>query len=94
MVDEAHQVQASGQCPYLGDLRMGLGFGTNSESFHYPSADGYGWGGTGGSVGWMDTRLGYSFSYAPNNFLADPHLDNRVERLRTAMRQIAADLPS
>ena len=92
LVDEAHRVHAHGQCPYLGDLRMGLGFGTNSESFHYPSADGYGWGGSGGSVGWMDTRLGYSFSYAPNNFLADPHLDDRVERLRSAMRGIAADL--
>ncbi len=94
MVDESHRVQAEGQCPYLGHLRMGLGFGTNSESFHYPSPDGYGWGGTGGSVGWMDTRLGYSFSYAPNNFLADPHLDNRVERLRSAMREVAASLPS
>jgi hypothetical protein len=31
--------------------------------------------------------------YAPNNFLADPHLDKRVEGLRAAMRQVAADLP-
>ncbi len=92
LVGEAHREQARGQCPYLGDLRMGLGFGTNSESFHYPSAHGYGWGGSGGSVGWMDTRLGYSFSYAPNRFLADPHLDNRVERLRSAMREVAADI--
>ena len=94
LVGESHREQARGPCPYLGDLRMGLGFGLNSESFHYPSDDGYGWGGSGGSVGWMDARLGYSFSYAPNNFLSDPHLDDRVDRLRTAMREIAAGLPS
>ncbi len=94
LVAESYREQAHGRCPYLGELRMGLGFGRNSESFHYPSADGYGWGGTGGSVGWMDTRLGYSFAYAPSNFLADPHLDKRVERLRAAMREVAADLPS
>jgi hypothetical protein len=40
----------------------------------------------------MDTRLGYSFSYAPNNCLLDPHLDHRVERLRSAMPRVAADL--
>ena len=94
LVAESYREQAHGHCPYLGEIRLGLGFGLNSVSFHYPSDDGYGWGGTGGSVGWMDTRLGYSFSYAPNNFLADPHLDKRVERLRAAMREVAADLPS
>jgi CubicO group peptidase (beta-lactamase class C family) len=61
MVDEACREQAYGQCPYLGWMRLGLGFGLDGRGFNYPSPDGYGWGGAGGSCGWMDTRLGYSF---------------------------------
>ncbi len=94
MVDEAYREQAYGQCPYLGWMRLGLGFGLDGRGFNYPSPDGYGWGGAGGSCGWMDTRIGYSFGYAPNNFGGLPNLDNRNDRLKTAMRAIAADLSS
>jgi CubicO group peptidase (beta-lactamase class C family) len=94
MIDEAYREHAYGQCPYLGWMRLGLGFGLNGRGFSYPSPDGYGWGGAGGSVGWMDTRRGYSFGYAPNNFGAPPHLDNRNARLKTALKAIMADLPS
>jgi CubicO group peptidase (beta-lactamase class C family) len=94
LVDEAYREQAYGQCPYLGWMRLGLGFGLDGRGFSYPSADGYGWGGAGGSCGWMDTRRGYSFGYAPNNFGADPHLDARNARLKSALKAIVADLSS
>lgn len=92
MVDEAYREQAYGQCPYLGWMRLGLGFGLDGRGFNYPSPDGYGWGGAGGSCGWMDTRLGYSFGYAPNNFGAAPHLDKRNGRLKAALSEVVADL--
>ena len=94
LVDEAYREQAYGECPYLGPFRVGLGFGLDGRGFNYPSADGYGWGGAGGSSGWMDTRLGYSFGYAPNNFGGLPHLDDRNERLKGALRAVVADLSS
>jgi CubicO group peptidase (beta-lactamase class C family) len=93
MVDAAWREQAYGECPYLSWIRLGLGFGLNGKDFqYYPSPDGYGWGGHGGSIGWMDTRLGYSVGYAPNHFLTDPHLDSRVERISNAMRAALAEL--
>jgi len=94
MVDEAYREHAYGQCPYLGWMRLGLGFGLDGHGFSYPSPDCYGWGGAGGSVGWIDTRRGYSFGYAPNNFGLPPHLDIRNARLKEALRAVLADLPS
>jgi CubicO group peptidase (beta-lactamase class C family) len=94
MVDESYREQAYGDCPYLGPFRVGLGFGLDGRGFHYPTPDGYGWGGAGGSCGWMDTRRGYSFGYAPNNFGPPPYLDRRSARLGSALRAIMADLSS
>ena len=94
LVDEAYREHAYGECPTLGWIRLGLGFGLNGRGFNYPSADGYGWGGAGGSVGWIDTRLGYSFGYAPNNFGNLPHLDQRNARLKSALMAVVADLSS
>jgi CubicO group peptidase (beta-lactamase class C family) len=94
LVNASWQEHACGECPYLGQLRLGLGVGLNGTDFiWYPSSDGYGWGGYGGSIGWMDTRLAYSIGYAPNNFVTpDPPLDKRAPRLSKAMRAALADL--
>ena len=94
MVDQVYREQAYGECPYLGPFRVGLGYGLDGRGFSYPSPDGYGWGGAGGSAGWMDTRRGYSFGYAPNNFGGLPTVDDRNARLKAALRAVVADLSS
>jgi CubicO group peptidase (beta-lactamase class C family) len=93
LVEEARREQVVGECPHLGRTRLGLGFGLIGPGFpYYPSPEGYGWGGFGGSVGWMDTRLNYSLGYAPNNFFGDPDIDARVTCLSKAMRTALAEL--
>jgi len=71
--------QAYAQCPYLGWLRMGLGFGIHSKEFPAPSPTSMHWGGFGGSIGIMDPRAGISFGYAPNNFVVPAVTDGQIE---------------
>jgi CubicO group peptidase (beta-lactamase class C family) len=92
IVHEVWQERAWGECPYLGWLKMGLGFGLSSPYFVQPSPNAYGWGGTGGSFGVLDTTLGYALGYAPNNFALDRLTDPRVDRLYRAMATVAKAL--
>ena len=78
IIGEASREQAYGQCPYLGWVKFGLGFGLHSKEFPAPSETCIGWGGVGGSWAIADPRVGVSLGYAPNNWdldrLADPRL--------------------
>ncbi len=89
---DACRAQARGDCPYLGSANFGLGFGLNSPGFRYPSADGCGWGGAGGSRVVLDPKLGYSFGYTPNKMDEDAIRDHRVARLSDAVAAVVAGL--
>jgi CubicO group peptidase (beta-lactamase class C family) len=71
--------QAYGQCPYLGWIKLGLGFGIDSKEFPAPSPTSMHWGGFGGSMGVMDPRTGVSFGYAPNNFVVPSVTNGQLE---------------
>ena len=68
MVEEAGRGQAHEECPYLGWVNFGLGFGCDSPEFHLACPTTFGWGGVGGSWGLVDPRAGVSLGYAPNNW--------------------------
>jgi CubicO group peptidase (beta-lactamase class C family) len=89
---EACREQASGVCPYLGSASFGLGFGLNSRGFRYPSTDGCGWGGAGGSRVILDPKLGYSFGYTPNKMDEDALRDHRVAHINDALAAVVAEL--
>jgi CubicO group peptidase (beta-lactamase class C family) len=67
-VEEAATEQAYGECPYLGVVKFGLGFGLDSKEFPAASPTTFGWGGVGGSWALADSRTGVSLGYAPNNW--------------------------
>jgi CubicO group peptidase (beta-lactamase class C family) len=93
LVREAWREQSWGECPYLGWIKFGLGFGLDSTAFRQPSRNGFSWGGVGGSICVMDETLGYSLGYAPNNWAVWAHrADPRPERLYRAMANVAERL--
>jgi CubicO group peptidase (beta-lactamase class C family) len=71
-IAEATKEQAYGECPYLGVVKFGLGFGLDSREFRMPTPTTFGWGGTGGSWALADSRTGVSLGYAPNNWDVPP----------------------
>ena len=68
MVEEAGRGQAYEECPYLGWVNFGLGFGCDSPKYHLACPTTFGWGGVGGSWALMDPKAGVSLGYAPNNW--------------------------
>lgn len=100
IIAEAGKTQVYGQCPYLGWIRMGLILGLDSKEFPAPSATTMHWGGYGGSWAAMDPKVGFSFAFAQNHWIAPPHdaeqmsadLDPRGARLMAALTRILADL--
>ncbi len=93
MVEEASREQVFGVCPYLGPLRLGLGFGLYSEFFPAVSPTAFHWGGYGGSWALMDTKTGVSLGYAPNNFVTDPEaVGPRQQAFSDALERILPDL--
>jgi CubicO group peptidase (beta-lactamase class C family) len=73
---EATRTQASGPDRVMGfDAAWGLGFGVD--------ADGYGMGGTGGSVGWASTAGGYAYGFV-TSVLGSGH--ERSDRVENALR--------
>ncbi|HXQ10814.1 MAG TPA: serine hydrolase domain-containing protein [Caulobacteraceae bacterium] len=87
LVDEATHEQVFAPDPFFGMLRMGLGFGLDSEGFPAPSPTAFHWGGSGGSLQCGDQRTGLSFGYVTNNFIitAEPFAERRFDRLWTAL---------
>ena len=87
-----------GPDPYLGMIRLGLGFGLHSQEFPAPTPTSMHWGGYGGSWCWMDPASGLSLGYAPNNWtLPDTStgqiaLDARAPRVLSALTAISAAL--
>ena len=101
IIAEASKEQVYAQCPYLGWLRLGLGFGLHSKEFPAPSPTTLQWGGAGGSWAFMDPEPAVSAGYAPNNWhLPPPDLsqvdlgesDPRLRRLTAAMAAVLARL--
>lgn len=85
--------QAHGECPLLGGVAFGLGFGLSSDTFKYPSPTTHGWGGFGGSWALMDPATGVSLGYAPNNFsIYGFRIDPRLARIGPALSEVLADL--
>jgi CubicO group peptidase (beta-lactamase class C family) len=92
ILDEATTEQVYGEDPYLGVIRLGLGFGLQSEGFPTPTATTFHWGGYGGSFCMMDKASTFSCGYAMNNFvepddtmLADPRAVHWIEALNEVM---------
>jgi CubicO group peptidase (beta-lactamase class C family) len=68
IVAEAGRGQVYEECPYLGWVSFGLGFGCDSEKFPLATPTMFGWGGVGGSWAMVDPKAGVSLGYAPNNW--------------------------
>lgn len=91
---------AYGQCPYIGWMRLGLGFGIDSKEFPVPTPTTMHWGGFGGSVGLMDPATQFSFGYAPNNWVVPDvssgqlAVDTRPMRFLAALMQLMPQLAS
>lgn len=80
-IAQASSEQIYAKDPYLGGwVRLGLGFGLNSNEFRAPSPTAFHWGGMGGSFGIMDPGNRISCGYAMNN-LVDGAFDRRSRRL-------------
>lgn len=92
----AGQEHACGLDPYIGEIRLGLGFGLDSPEFPAPTPTSMHWGGYGGSWGFMDPASGLSLGCAPNNWRVPetPHtqlaLDGRLGRIIAALVEISA----
>ncbi len=94
----AGQEHAYGPDPYLGVMRLGLGFGIDSKEFPATTPTSMHWGGYGGSGASMDPASGLSFGYAPNNWTVPEvpegqlALDRRLVRFFDAFKEVAAGL--
>jgi CubicO group peptidase (beta-lactamase class C family) len=89
---------AYGPCAYLGPLRLGLGFGLDSDEFPAPSPTSMHWGGFGGSGGFMDPKAAFSSGYTPNNWVLPDissgqfAIDRRVARFWGALSRLLPTL--
>ena len=82
--------QAYGPDPYLGHIRLGLGFGLDSKEFPAPTPTSLHWGGFGGSFGLMDPRAHVSLGYAPNNWVVPQFADGQIAPDRRLLRVFEA----
>jgi CubicO group peptidase (beta-lactamase class C family) len=89
---EAAREQIYAECPVLGWVRFGLGFGLHSKEFPAPSPTTLQWGGWGGSVGMMDPAAKFSYGYATNHHVVGPLDDARRVRLRQALGEVITRL--
>lgn len=65
-VAEAGREQSFKDDPFIGPVRLGLGFGIHHDGFPTPTPSTMHWGGFGGSLATMDPATGLSFAYVPN----------------------------
>jgi CubicO group peptidase (beta-lactamase class C family) len=88
---------AYGECPYIGPIRLGLGFGIDSKEFRAPTPTCMHWGGFGGSLGVMDPKAGVSLGYAPNNWVPPDTSSGKIAidlRLARFLDTLAGLLPT
>ncbi len=91
ILKEATTEQVHEQEPFLGELRLGLGFGLDSPGFRSPTPDSFHWGGHGGSWCFMDPSRRLAGAYVMNcalmpnleNGFSDPRLERYFARFRT-----------
>jgi CubicO group peptidase (beta-lactamase class C family) len=97
-VAEAASEQSFLEDRVVGPLRIGLGFGLDSEYFLGPTRNSMHWGGYGGSLIGADPTLGLSVGFAPNRLLPEPDPEQlsggagRLITLISTIREIADDL--
>jgi len=65
-------------CPVVGDIVFGLGFGLDGPGFKMPTPDCCGWGGYGGSWLLIDPVNEVSMAYAMNLLLMDNDFSDEV----------------
>ena len=101
VIADAGKQQVYAKCPYLGWLRLGLGFGIDSKEFPAPSPTTLHWGGAGGSWAFMDPKPAVSAGYTPNNWILPPRditqvksgeNDPRLRRIMAAMAEVLRKL--
>jgi CubicO group peptidase (beta-lactamase class C family) len=94
----AGREHAYGHDPYLGMMRLGLGFGIDHADFPATTPTSLHWGGYGGSGASMDPACGVSFGYTPNNWTVPEvpegqlALDQRLVRFFDAFREVVAGI--
>ena len=95
-VDEAVRPQIYAEDPFFGWIRLGLGFGLDSEGFRAPTPTCAHWGGYGGSFALMDPATGISCGYAMNNLIVIPgqlmREQPRHQRLWQALGEVIGGL--
>jgi CubicO group peptidase (beta-lactamase class C family) len=69
IVTEAAREQSFEHDEMLGPLRLGLGFGLDSDGFPAPTPTALHWGGYGGSFLTMDPATGISCGFAPSQLM-------------------------
>ncbi len=77
IIDEAANEQSHAEDELLGWIRLGLGFGLDSEHLRAPTPTTIHWGGYGGSFLTMDPATGIACGFAQNQLLiGDGHRDD------------------
>jgi CubicO group peptidase (beta-lactamase class C family) len=94
LVDEASREQVFAREPFFGPLRMGLGFGLDSEGMPAATPTTFHWGGQGGSLISADQATGIGFGYAMNAFYLGLDLleHPRFLRLWSALGEVTSGL--
>jgi CubicO group peptidase (beta-lactamase class C family) len=94
IITEASSLQVDDTDPYVGPIRLGLGFGLHSDGYPAPTPTCFHWGGYGGSFGIMDQATGLSCGYAMNNLVVpDEYLgDRRMTRIWQTLGSVMRSL--
>ncbi|MDP2009022.1 MAG: serine hydrolase domain-containing protein [Phenylobacterium sp.] len=94
-IDMAGRGEVYEECPLMGWLRFGLGFGLHSDRYPLPTPNMMGWGGRGGSWALADPSFGFTLGYAPNNWdLNAQPVDPRLVAIGRGLRTLVRDLPA
>ena len=94
IVTEAGREQSFKHDEVLGPLRLGLGFGLDSDGFPAPTPTTMHWGGLGGSFLTMDPASGLACGYAPNQLVIgeSPGDDPRLATYWRLLGEISNEL--
>ncbi len=94
ILEEAGREQSHAEDELLGSLRLGLGFGLDSDALRAPTPSTVHWGGYGGSFLTMDPETGISCGFAQSQLLiGDGHRDDpRLLRYWGLLGEISGQL--